>query len=109
MCVCTYMHKNMLSSLSAPLLSPPPSLLFLHLSVPHTSPLLRLPTPPSLHPPPPPKACADKLRKEMEQFGFPPVLPREGIEKEIEESRPDPADPTKRVKKVLLGGLHVDR
>ena len=37
------------------------------------------------------------------------MFPREGIEKEIEESRPDPADPTKRVKKVLLGGLHVDR
>ena len=48
----------------------------------------------------PPQACADKLKNELQQYGFPPVFPREVEEKEEEQESPDPADPTKRAKKV---------
>lgn len=37
----------------------------------------------------------------MKEFGYPPVFP-EKEEKAQEESGPDPADPTKRVKKVSV-------
>ena len=47
------------------------------------------------------QACADKLKNELEQFGFPPVFPGDVEEREEEEESPDPADPTKRAKKVL--------
>ncbi|CAI8050231.1 Leucine--tRNA ligase, cytoplasmic [Geodia barretti] len=46
------------------------------------------------------KACADKLKNELEQFGFPPVFPGDVEEREEEEESPDPADPTKRAKKT---------
>jgi leucyl-tRNA synthetase len=46
------------------------------------------------------KACADKLKNELEQFGFPPVFPGDVEEKEEEKEIPDPADPTKRAKKT---------
>ena len=35
----------------------------------------------------------------MKEFGYPPVFP-ERVDKEEEVTGPDPADPTKRVKKV---------
>ena len=47
------------------------------------------------------QACADKLKNELEQFGFPPVFPGDVEERKEEEESPDPADPTKRAKKVL--------
>ena len=48
------------------------------------------------------QACADKLKNELEQFGFPPVFPGDVEERKEEEKEiPDPADPTKRTKKVL--------
>ena len=47
------------------------------------------------------QACSDKLKREMKEFGYPPVFP-EKEEKVQEESGPDPADPTKRVKKVRV-------
>lgn len=55
-------------------------------------------------PPPPsflchPQACADKLQREIKEFGFPPKFP-ENVDGEEEEEDPDPSDPTKRVKKV---------
>lgn len=47
------------------------------------------------------KACADKLKNELDQYGFPPVFPVEPVEKEEEEAEtPDLADPTKRAKKT---------
>ena len=58
----------------------------------------------SLSPSPPPflQACADKLKNEIAQYGFPPVFPKSSEEKAEEEqqAKSDPADPTKRVKKV---------
>ena len=47
----------------------------------------------------PSQVCADKLKNELDQFGYPPVLPGE-TEKEEEEAvqeSPDPSDPTKKV------------
>lgn len=45
------------------------------------------------------QACADKLSREMKDFGFPPVFPHERAE-EGEEEEAVPTDPTKRAKKV---------
>ena len=71
-------------------------------NIAHTLFLLPL----SLSPSPPPllpssaQACADKLKLEMEEYGFPPDFPREKDRGEVVESKIDPADPTKRLKKV---------
>lgn len=48
------------------------------------------------------QACADKLSREMKDFGFPPVFPHERAEEgeEGEEEEAVPTDPTKRAKKV---------
>lgn len=46
------------------------------------------------------KACADKLKREMEQFGSPPVFPKEEIVQVIEEKDGVPKDKSKG-KKVL--------
>lgn len=35
------------------------------------------------------KACADKLKREMEEFGFPPKFPATAFEVELEESKAD--------------------
>ena len=58
----------------------------------------------SLSPSPPLQACADKLKNEIAQYGFPPVFPKSSEEKAEEEQQAnsDPVDPTKRVKKVRL-------
>lgn len=45
------------------------------------------------------KACADKLTREMEEFGCPPVFP-EAAAKDSEEDKAGPVDPTKTPKKV---------
>ena len=36
------------------------------------------------------QACADKLKREMEMFGCPPVFPAEGEEKVVIEERDEP-------------------
>jgi len=48
------------------------------------------------------QACADKLSREMKDFGFPPIFPHERAEEgeEGEEEEAFPTDPTKRAKKV---------
>ena len=49
------------------------------------------------------QACADKLKNEVGQFGFPPIFPGETEEEEedVAKEAADPADPTKRTKRVL--------
>lgn len=47
------------------------------------------------------KACADKLKREMEQFGCPPVFPKEEAVVIVEERDGVPKDKSKG-KKVLL-------
>ena len=46
------------------------------------------------------QANADKLTYEMDTYGFPPVFPNKAEEDSLMEEVSDPADPTKRVKKV---------
>ncbi len=50
------------------------------------------------------QACADKLKREMEEFGFPPQFPQPGSgEKEGPTAESTgPVDPTKPPKKVAL-------
>ena len=52
------------------------------------------------------QACADKLKREIAEFGYPPIFPAEEGEGEgegdPEGGAVDPADPTRRVKKVCL-------
>lgn len=50
------------------------------------------------------KACADKLKREMEQFGFPPVFPKEEIVQVVEETDGIPKDKSKG-KKVRVISL----
>ena len=47
-----------------------------------------------------PQACADKLKREMEEFGFPPSFPEATAEDCEAETASGPVDPTKIVKKV---------
>ena len=35
----------------------------------------------------PPQACADKLKNELQQYGFPPVFPRDVEEKKSEKKK----------------------
>jgi leucyl-tRNA synthetase len=49
------------------------------------------------------KACADKLKREMEAFGFPPNFPVSGVEAEPEETKADAVIKDKsKGKKVTL-------
>lgn len=41
------------------------------------------------------KACADKLKREMEQFGCPPVFPKEEVVEVVEERDGVPKDKSK--------------
>lgn len=52
------------------------------------------------------KACADKLQREMETFGFPPVFPKESSEVVVEEKSDVPKDKSKG-KKVLTSSFLV--
>ena len=48
------------------------------------------------------QACADKLKRDVAEYGYPPQFPKQpvAINNNDQPSGPDPADPTKRVKKV---------
>lgn len=49
------------------------------------------------------KACADKLQREMETFGYPPVFPVEGDEPVVEVEKSDvPKDKSKGKKVVAV-------
>jgi leucyl-tRNA synthetase len=55
------------------------------------------------------KACADKLKREMEEFGFPPNFPEETDLAETEATRDDPVikdkSKGKKSKAVAKAGL----
>ena len=46
------------------------------------------------------QACADKLKNEFAEYGYPPVFPKEEEVSVPAEEDMTPTDPTKRVKKV---------
>lgn len=49
------------------------------------------------------KACADKLQREMESYGYPPVFPTDDIELVAEVERSDiPKDKSKGKKVIIL-------
>ena len=56
------------------------------------------------------KACADKLKMEMSDYGFPPVFPKEVKEEKPQDSEPVIKDPAKgkKVSKILLSCIHYN-
>lgn len=46
------------------------------------------------------QACSDKLHQEMNDYGYPPQFPKEVEDSSLTEEVVNPADPTKKTKKV---------